>query len=161
MQAVEQAILYWGHAWYFKRVVIHIDNQAVAYGLANGTIRRASMQAIRRCWLLTTEHDFEIQPRWISTKDNNLADAVSHLDVEKIGDLAPQLINPTCNLQKLGLLTFSNRDCHQPQPTISGAALPPPHGAITTCQGPTLPSSAPSPTTSTRVGDASRQGPHG
>jgi len=56
MRAVEQAILYWGKVWRSKRVVIDIDNRAVAHGLAKGTIRGASMQVLRRCCLLTAEH---------------------------------------------------------------------------------------------------------
>lgn len=161
MQAVEQTILYWGHAWYGKKVVIHIDNRAVAYGLANGTMRGTSMEALRGCWLLATEYDLEIEPLWISTKDNNLADALSRLDIRRIADLAPQLIYPPCDLQKHGLLTFSNLDYHRPQPTISGKDSPQPHAAITTPPGLASHSSAHSLTTGTRVEDVSQQEPHG
>jgi len=76
MRAVEQAILYWGKVWRSKRVVIHIDNWAVAHGLDKGTIRGASMQVLWRCCLLAAEHDLELETQWISTKENALADAL-------------------------------------------------------------------------------------
>lgn len=115
MRAVEQAFLYWGEAWKGKKVVLHVDNRAVAHGLENGTIRGASMHVLRRCCLLATEHDIELEMQWIPTQENALADALSHLDVQKIADLAPQLIYPECNLQQRGLLIFNNR-ASQPQP---------------------------------------------
>ena len=120
MRAVEQALLYWGPAWKGKRVVMHIDNQAVAYGLANRTIRGASMDVLRRCLLLATEYDLELETEWISTKENALADALSRLDYQAITNMAPQLLGPTCTLQTHGLLTFSNQGFQRPQPTTSG-----------------------------------------
>ena len=161
MRAVEQAILYWGKVWRSKRVVIHIDNRAVAYGLANGIIRGASMQVLRRCCLLAADHDLELETQWISTKENALADALSRLDTQRITDMAPQLIYPTCNLQQRGLLTFINRDSKLRQPTISGPDLHLQHGVTMTYQGPASPSFVPYSTSSTRVADASQPGPHG
>jgi len=161
MRAVEQAILYWGKVWRSKRVAIHIDNRAVAHGLAKCTIRGASMQVFRRCGLLTAEHHLELETQWISTKENALADALSRLDTQRITDMAPQLIYTTCNLQQRALLTFSNRDSQPRQPTISGADLHLPHGVTTTHQGPASPSFVPYPTSSTRVAYASQPGPHG
>jgi len=89
MRAVEQAILYRGKVRRGKRVVIQIDNRAVAHGLANGTIRGASMQVLRRCCPLAAEHDLELETQWISTKENALADALSRLDTQRITDMAP------------------------------------------------------------------------
>jgi len=161
MRAVEQAILYWVKVWRSKRVVIHIDNRAVAHGLGNGTIRGASMQVLRRCCLLTAVHDLALETQWISTKENALADALSRLDTQRITDMAPELIYPTCNLQQRGLLTFSNWNSQPRQPTISGGDLHLQHGVTTTNQGPDSPSFVPYLTCSTTVADASQPGPHG
>ena len=109
MRAVEQVLLYWGKLWRGKRLVIHVDNWAVVYGLRNQTMRGATMQVLRRCLLLAAEFDLDLEPEWVSTKENALADTLSRLDINKIADLAPQLLPPNCNLQKRGLLIYSNR----------------------------------------------------
>ena len=103
MRAVEQLLLYFGRGWKGKRVVIHTDNRVVSYGLANGTIRGASMEVLRRCLLLAAEYDLDLQPEWISTTNNSLADALSRLDYIRVTNLAPQLAIPECRLPNLGL----------------------------------------------------------
>ena len=110
MRAVEQVLLYWGRRWRGKRIQIHVDNRAVAYGLAKGTIRGASMRVLRRCLLLATEYDLELEPQWISTRDNGLADALSCWDINRITDLAPQLLQDIYNLPNHGLQIYSSRD---------------------------------------------------
>ena len=113
MRAVEQVLLYWGREWKGKRLVFHVDNQAVAYGLANGTIRGAPMRILRRCLLLATDYDLDIEARWVSTTENALADALSRADYLRIANIAPQLISPTSNLQRRGFLTYRGQDCQQ------------------------------------------------
>jgi len=39
LRAVEQALLYWGERWRETKVLMHIDNRAVVYGLENLTMR--------------------------------------------------------------------------------------------------------------------------
>ena len=104
MRAVEQALLYWGPRWKGKRVLLHKDNHRVVYGIANGTTCGGPVQVLRRCWLWATENDLELEARWITTKENALADALSRLDYNRITDLALQPIHPAANLQQLGSL---------------------------------------------------------
>ena len=113
MRAVEQAVLYWGKQWQGKKVITHINNRAVVHGLENQTIRGSSMDVLRRCLLLATEHDEEIEARWIPTNANTLADALSRFDYEKITNLAPWLIHPTSSLRDRGFLTYSKLGCHR------------------------------------------------
>ena len=113
MRAVEQALLYWGRQWRGSKVIMHVDNRAVAHGLENQTIRGAPMDVLRRCLLLAAEYDLDLEARWIPTRENALADALSRFDYDRIANLASQLIYPTCNLRSRGFLTYSNRDCHQ------------------------------------------------
>ena len=61
MRAVEQALLHWGLKWKEKRVIVHVDNRAVFHALENRTIRGNSMDVLRRCLLLATEYDLEIE----------------------------------------------------------------------------------------------------
>ena len=113
MRAVEQALLYWGKQWQGKKVIMHIDNRAVVHGLENQSIRGSSMDVLRRCLLLATDHDLEIEARWIPTNANTLADALSRFDYEKITNLAPQLIHPTSSLRDRGFLTYSKLGCRR------------------------------------------------
>ena len=113
MRAVEQAQLYWGKQWQGKKVIMHFDNRAVVHGLENQTIRGSSMDVLRRCLLLATDHDLEKKARWIPTNANTLADALSRFDYEKITNLAPQLIHPTSSLRDRGFLTYSKLGCRR------------------------------------------------
>ena len=113
MRAVEQALLYWGSQWRGPKVIMHVDNRAVAHCLKNQTIRGAPMDVLGRCLLLAAEYDLDLEARWIPTRENALADALSRFDYDTIANLASQLIYPTCNLRSRGFLTYSNRDCHQ------------------------------------------------
>jgi len=121
MRAVEQVLLYWGALWKGKSLLMHTDNRAVAHALTNRTIRGAAMEVLRRCLLLAAEHDLEVEARWITTKDNALADALSRLDYGRIADIAPQLISPTCTLQQRGFLIYRKRVFQPAPPTTSGA----------------------------------------
>ena len=92
------------------KVIMHIDNQVVVHALDNQTIRGGSMDVLRRCLLLATQFDLEIEPRWIPTDQNALAYALSRFDYSRITNLAPQLILPTCNLRDHGYMTHSKPD---------------------------------------------------
>ena len=108
-RAVEQILLYMGKSWEGKRLVMHTDNRAVSHGLVNGTIRGASMTVLRWCLLLATEYDLELEPIWISTNENALADVLSRFDHDRVTNLAPQLLPEVCRLPNHGLRRYSNR----------------------------------------------------
>lgn len=61
MQAIEQALLHWGKEWQGGRVIMHIDNRAVAYAISNRTICGATMSVLRRCSLIAAEGDLEME----------------------------------------------------------------------------------------------------
>jgi len=67
MRAVEQALLHWGKIWKGKRVICNVDNRAVFDGLENRTIRGTTINVQRRCLLLATESDLQIDARCIPT----------------------------------------------------------------------------------------------
>lgn len=156
MRAVEQALLYWGPSCHGKRVLVHTDNRSVPYGIAKRTIRSGSMEVLRRCLLLAAEYDLELEAEWISTNANELADALSRFDYEKITDLAPQLIQEICSPQKHGWRTYNTRDSLVSPPIICREASHPPPDAITKALDPFLGFSASSPTTATTTEDASQ-----
>ena len=108
MRAVEQALLHCGPRWKGRRVICHVDNCAVFHALENRTIRGASMEVLQRCLLLATEYDLEIEAKGIPTKENALADVLSHFDYNQITNIAPQLTYPTCSHRNHGFLTYNN-----------------------------------------------------
>jgi len=110
MRAVEQVLLHWGRRWKGKLLLMYVDNQAVAHGLTNGTIRGAPMRVLRRCLLLAAEYDLDLQAHWVSTNEDALADALSRADYRRIANITPQLIAPSFNLQRLGFLTYKSLD---------------------------------------------------
>ena len=113
MRAVEQVLLHWGNKWRGKILIMHIDNKAVVHGLKNRTIRGGSINVLRRCLLLATEYDLELEAQWVSTKENALANALSRSEYNRIADLAPQLLPPTCCRLDRGFRTYSKGDYHQ------------------------------------------------
>ena len=156
MRPVEQVLLYWGREWKGKMVVMHTNNRAVSYGLANRTIQEASMKVLRRCLLLAADYGLELESQWISTKDNALADALSHFDHNRVADLAPQLSYPACNLPNHGLRIYSNQGYQQQQHTTFGADLRQPPDAPTTYRDPSSPCFVPFVTTATSTVDVSQ-----
>jgi len=154
-RAVEQALLYWGPIWKGKRVLLHTENRMVAYGIAKGTSRGGPMQVLQRCLLLATANDSELEARWISTKENVLANALSRPDYNRITDLAPQLIYPAANLQEPGSRIFSKHGSPPPLTTPVGRALCLQLDETIIRLEPASPYSVLWPTTSTKTADVS------
>lgn len=161
MGAVEQVLLYWGRYWQGRKLIIHVDNRAVAHAVSNRSIRGAPMQVLRRCLLLATGYHLEVEARWISTKDNSLADALSQFHHDRIADIAPQLMAPPYNLQGLGLLTDSNRTSRQARPTTSGVGSHPQLVETRILAGRASQPFVLSPASGTKMGDASLPNLHG
>ena len=90
------------------------------HGVENHTIQGSSQDVLCQGLLLATNHDLEIQARWIPTNANTLTDALSWFDNNKITSLVPQVIQPTFSLLDSQYLTYSNPDCHIQQHFISG-----------------------------------------
>ena len=103
MRAVEQVLLPWARLWKGSRVTLHIDNQAVVFGIRKHTMCGSTMNVLRRCLLLASRHDLELNPDWIPTGNNRPADALSRFDRDTITNLAPQLL-PLFDPQNPGFL---------------------------------------------------------
>jgi len=55
------------------------------------------MQVLRRCLLLASEYDLEVEALWVPKKENVLAEALSQSEYNRIADLAPALIHISKN----------------------------------------------------------------
>lgn len=54
-------------------------------------IQKEAMQLLRRIVMLCAKRDIEVQAHWISTKQNSLADMLSHGQYTKIANKYPTL----------------------------------------------------------------------
>ena len=124
------------------KVVMHIDNRAVVFGLENMSMRGTSMDVLRRCLLLAANHDLQIEPRRIPMRENKLADALSRFDHTGIANLGPHLVDPTCSLPARRFLTFKEREYQRLQHTIFGMVCHQPEDKIIIPQDQALPYSA-------------------
>ena len=110
---VDQALLHSTRIPKGKRVISQVANCAVFHGLDNQKIRATTMHVLRRCLLLATEYDLEIEASWIRTRDNALAAAIFRFAHNRIANVAPQVIYATCNHQDLWFLTYNHWYSHQ------------------------------------------------
>lgn len=122
MRALEQVLLHWGKDWRGCKVIMHIDNRAVAYAISNRTIRGASMSILPRYLLIAAECDLEIECQCILTKENTRANVLSRFDLDRITNLAPQLTHPTSSLRKRGFLIYNKQGSPASKHTTFGVA---------------------------------------
>jgi len=108
MRAVEQVLLHWGKECIRISLIIDVDSQAVAHALDNRTIGGSPMDILTRCPFLATKYDLDLHARWIPTWHNRLADALLRFDLNRIANLAPQLIHYTQGLPRRGFLMYTN-----------------------------------------------------
>lgn len=95
MWAVLRAAQIWGHLWRGHEVVLRIDNEAIATCLRTGSIDHPPTQALfRRFALLAAQAGFTFRPKWISTHDNFVADALSRFQWLKLSKLYPHWALP-------------------------------------------------------------------
>lgn len=81
------------------KLVIHVDNRVVAHPVSDRTMRGAFMSLLCRCLLLASKYKLNLEAGLASRSANVLPDALSRSHNDRIADLAPQLLEPTYNLQ--------------------------------------------------------------
>ena len=90
-----QALLYALRSWlsYLKgcNVYCHIDNDADLNGLRKMSMKGPAMAPLRDIAMLTAQNDILLQPRWVASKDNELADDLSRFHFEKIANKYPYI----------------------------------------------------------------------
>ena len=90
MRALVLAAATWGHRWSNRRIMFHCDNQAVVHILTSGTSKNVLlMRLVRSLLYIAATHNFHYQARYINTKDNTAADALSRLDFARFWQLQP------------------------------------------------------------------------
>ena len=68
----------WGHSWQGHRILCHCDNQVVVAALRSRTSKAKGLMHLLRCLaFVEAQHQCHIQPTYINTKANHLADDLS------------------------------------------------------------------------------------
>ena len=93
--AVLRALRRWAMVWKGCQIVVHIDNEAAAHAIRNGTIRGEGMDTLRALLLLAAQEDLRLTSTWLRSADNSLADAFSRFEFSRVADLniVPQLLH--------------------------------------------------------------------
>ncbi|KAK3251103.1 hypothetical protein CYMTET_39559 [Cymbomonas tetramitiformis] len=79
--AVWWALVLWGHRMSGTTVVVRIDNQSAMYQVGSWWGPVAYLPLLRQIFFVCAQHDIRLQPVYITTKDNLLADLLSRLDM--------------------------------------------------------------------------------
>nr|XP_006822618.1 PREDICTED: uncharacterized protein LOC100377439 [Saccoglossus kowalevskii] len=82
--------LIWGHLWHGRRVMFHCDNESIVHTWRKGSTRCPYiMQLIRAIFLTAASSNFHVMITHIRGTDNNIADALSRLQMNQFHSLAP------------------------------------------------------------------------
>lgn len=122
--------------WPRAHVIFHIDNQAVVEGVRSGSLRMGSAQTLLHAlWLEAALLPFTFSSVWVSSEQNNLADAFSRFDfcrAHSIGPAATQVISlkldplsiPPPHPQSLQSSATLSPSCPTRQPVSCTQVLP-------------------------------------
>ncbi|SNX81800.1 uncharacterized protein MEPE_00505 [Melanopsichium pennsylvanicum] len=125
-----------------RRVVIHVDNENVKFGLRKGSIRDPLTQVLfREIFALCLQQHIDLVPVRVSSEDNVLADALSRRRFASIQQQFPRAYS----LLRVNRPVASSRlPASPPWPlSSSGTALPPAHVHDPSPCALTLPPSSP------------------
>ena len=91
MKAVLHAVTLWLKRLQGTRLILYCDNEACVYGLWKSSIKGAAMVPLRDIAMIMAKHDVYLEPMWIPTKANQLANGLSQFQYKKIANRYPQL----------------------------------------------------------------------
>lgn len=86
MTAILHALQKWLSMVTRSYLILYCDNFAVATGVKKTSIRGNAMHALHTIVMIAALNDIEIESRWISTRQNAVADWLSRRKLQKIAD---------------------------------------------------------------------------
>jgi len=89
LQAILSAFQAWAINFHRCRVVVNTDNKTAYNGLLSQRLRGRSNAPLRQILCIAAQHDIIVEPRWLSSEDNLLADALSRHDSTTVANLCP------------------------------------------------------------------------
>ena len=79
-----------GTRWTGKRIMFHCDNMCVVDVLKSGTCHSERiMDLVRKLFFICARYEFELSTCYVNTKSNDIADALSRLQMDRFRQLAP------------------------------------------------------------------------
>lgn len=91
MFAVLHAFLLWCDAWRGGRVRLACDNSSVVDAINKHSIKGPAIIPLQRIFLIAAVYDIDILPFWVPSTENNVADAASRHDHNRLADLGLQV----------------------------------------------------------------------
>ena len=89
--AIIMAAATWGSHLSQKRVLFHCDNLSVVHILQSGTSKCTEMmKLVRTLFYVCAQHQFECNAIYLSTHENEVADALSRVDLRRFRKLVPE-----------------------------------------------------------------------
>lgn len=80
----------WGHIWSGQRIMFHCDNKAVVYVIRKGRSRSEPVNKLMRFLTLrAAERNFAVSASYIPSKENDVSDSLSRLQMARFRALAP------------------------------------------------------------------------
>lgn len=88
--AILQAFLLHSLHWAHHRVLAFTDSAVAFHGLSKQALRGPAHRQLLMLFSIAAALDIEIQPHWLPSSENLLADALSRSDYGSIADICPQ-----------------------------------------------------------------------
>jgi hypothetical protein len=93
------AAVLWGASWARKRILFHCDNQATVHILNKGRSPcKSIMKLMRRLVIVAATSNFHFLATHVPGRTNQIADALSRLNLQKFRQLAPEAAPEPCQV---------------------------------------------------------------
>lgn len=103
VQAILQAFQLFASRWRHCKIIIYTDSTTAFSGLKSNRFRGPPNVPLCQIMLLAAEYDVFMESRWLESKANGLADALSRFNEKAIADLCPHWQNPLASMLHLNL----------------------------------------------------------
>ena len=84
----------WGSEWSQAELILYTDSSTALNGLNCHTLRGKANLSLREIMLLAAKNDIKLTPRWITSEENGLADALSRFNKQTVANLCPHWQDP-------------------------------------------------------------------
>ena len=87
LEAILLAIEAWGLKWAKSQLILYTDSITAFDGLTHHIFRGAANFILWKILLLATQYNIAIKPRWLSSNENGLANALSRFSESTVTNL--------------------------------------------------------------------------
>ncbi|XP_006821480.1 uncharacterized protein LOC102808314 [Saccoglossus kowalevskii] len=95
------ACLIWGNSWFGKRVMFHCNNESVVHIWSKGSTRCPYiMTLVWAIFFKAAKSNFHVMVTHIRGTNNNVADALSRLQIQRFRQIAPEAAKQPVSIQE-------------------------------------------------------------